>query len=277
MTHYAIGDVQGCYDPLMRLLEQIQFDPANDVLWFTGDIVNRGPQSLEVLRFVKSLGNRQVTVLGNHDLHLLALWMNAVPRKEKDSFLLSVLNAKDCDELLLWLRMQPLLHHELDYTLVHAGLFVSWDLQTAQRLAHEVETVLRSEDASHYLQHMYGNFPDFWNESLTGYERLRCITNIFTRMRFCFPDGRLQLSSKGSLEQHQSENLIPWFRVPNRRNTDLKIIFGHWAALMGVTDVPNVFALDTGCVWGNSLTALQLHNEKRFNVNCTLEGFVEKK
>jgi bis(5'-nucleosyl)-tetraphosphatase (symmetrical) len=267
MSTFAIGDIQGCYSALLRLLDHIHFDSAKDILWFTGDLVNRGSQSLETLRFVKGLGTRQHTVLGNHDLHLLALAFD----KHKgltDDTLIPILQAPDREDLLDWLCQQPLLHHDetLGYTMVHAGLAPSWDLDTAKKLAHEVETILRSEHKLDFLHHMYGNHPDQWNDSLTGYERLRCITNYFTRMRFCYPDGRLELQTKGTLEH--SGALIPWFKLPHRANSHLKIIFGHWAALCGVTDTPNVFALDTGCVWGECLTAMRLEDEQCFNVKC---------
>lgn len=265
MPTYVIGDVQGCFTPLMRLLDHIQFDENKDTLWFTGDLVNRGPESLEVLRFVKNLGSKHKTVLGNHDLHLLALAFDA-HQGYADDTLQDILNAHDRDELLNWLRHQPLLHHELGYVLVHAGLAFNWNLTTAKNLAHEMEKVLQSDQAISYFQNMYGNIPDRWDDSLTGFDRLRCITNFFTRLRFCYPDGRMELKNKGKVEN--AGELIPWFKVPNRVNKDLKIIFGHWAALGGVTNTPNIYALDTGCVWGNQLTAMRLEDEKRFEVAC---------
>jgi len=267
MSTYAIGDVQGCYSTLQKLLNHIQFDSIRDTLWFTGDLVNRGPQSLETLRFVKNLGAKHITVLGNHDLHLLALSIGA-HRGSKDDTLADILAAPDRDELLAWLAHQPLLHHDADlnFTLVHAGLSHNWSLQTAKQLAHEVEVVLQSKNRAEFFHHMYGNMPDHWDPELTGYDRLRCITNFFTRLRFCYPDGRMELKEKGTIKE--ISELVPWFNLPNRVNNDLKIIFGHWAALGGVTNKPNVYALDTGCIWGLNLTAMRLDDEKRFSVPC---------
>lgn len=268
MATYAIGDIQGCFTDLENLLKKIQFDSTHDTLWFTGDLVNRGPLSLETLRFVKSLGNKQHTVLGNHDLHLLALAYGAHPGSADDT-LMPILDAPDRDELLDWLCQQPLLHHDeaLGFVMVHAGLAHNWDLKTAKSLAHEVETVLRSDQKYDFFNHMYGNHPDHWDATLTGYDRLRCITNYFTRLRFCYPDGRLELKNKGKVEH--AENLIPWFQVPHRINKDIKIIFGHWAALGGITHTPNTYALDTGCVWGHSLTAMRLEDESYTSVSCS--------
>lgn len=268
MPTYAIGDIQGCFTPLQKLLEKIKFDPSRDVLWFTGDLVNRGPESLQSLRFIKQLGNRQRTVLGNHDLHFLAVAHGTQPLKTEDT-IQDILNAPDRDELIAWLLHQPLLHHDetLGFTMVHAGLAPSWDLSTAIKLAYEVETILQSETAKDFFQHMYGNQPDHWSSDLLGWDRLRCITNYLTRARFCHLDGRLELKTKGKIGSNSSD-LIPWFQVPNRVNANLKIVFGHWAALSGVTNTPNVFALDTGCVWGYCLTAMRLEDGERFTVSC---------
>lgn len=267
MSTYAIGDIQGCYSSLQKLLNHIQFNPNEDSLWFTGDLVNRGAQSLETLRFVKNLGSKQHTVLGNHDLHLLAV-AEGTRANSLDDTLTAILEAPDRDELLHWLSLQPLIHHDekLNFTMVHAGLASSWDLATALQLSHEVESALSSEKKKDFLYHMYGNLPDLWVPELKGFDRLRCITNYFTRIRFCHPDGRLDLSNKGKIET--VNNLIPWFKVPHRVNKDLKIIFGHWAALCGITNTPGVFALDTGCVWGFNLTAMRLEDEKIFSVAC---------
>jgi bis(5'-nucleosyl)-tetraphosphatase (symmetrical) len=264
MSTYAIGDIQGCFDPLQKLLDLIQFDPANDTLWYTGDLVNRGPKSLETLRFIKNLGSKHRTVLGNHDLHLLALSFG-VHEGWKEDTLKEILSAPDRDELMSWLRHQPLLIHEKDYVMVHAGLAANWDLATAKKLAHEVESVIQSDDAKNFFQHMYGDMPNQWNDNLRGYDRLRCITNFLTRSRFCYPDGSMELEKKGPLN---SSELLPLFRVPHRMNADLQIIFGHWAALGGVTNMPGVFALDTGCVWGFGLTAMRLEDQKRYRTEC---------
>jgi bis(5'-nucleosyl)-tetraphosphatase (symmetrical) len=265
MSTYAIGDIQGCLDPLLRLLDHIAFNPAEDTLWFTGDLVNRGPASLETLRFIKELGNK--IVLGNHDLHLLAVAHGAHEGWAEDT-LSDILTAHDKIELLEWLRHQQLMHHENEFTLVHAGIAPMWDLATALSLAAEVESTLRSDNAGMYFQHMYGNHPKKWDNSLEGFDRLRCITNYFTRMRFCYADGSLDLKNKGTLASHTADTM-PWFQVPHRQNTDLNILFGHWAALAGVTHTPKVFALDTGCVWGYCLTAMRLEEQTRFQVLCS--------
>jgi bis(5'-nucleosyl)-tetraphosphatase (symmetrical) len=264
MSTYAIGDIQGCLTPLLQLLEKIQFNPVADTLWFTGDLVNRGPQSLETLRFIKKLGNKHRIVLGNHDLHLLAIAHGHTGRKEDT--LKPILAADDREELLTWLLQQPLLHYENNYIMVHAGLAASWDVATAQQLAREVETVLQGPDATGFFQHMYGNEPNQWSEDLKGWDRLRCITNFFTRARFCHADGSLELTTKGKVEDTQT--LMPWFQVPDRKTIETKIIFGHWAALSGITNTANVFALDTGCVWGHCLTAMRLDDEERVSVTC---------
>ncbi len=267
MTTYAIGDVQGCYDALMRLLEHIHFDSSKDTLWFTGDLVNRGPHSLKVLRFVKQLGHRQKIVLGNHDLHLIALAFNARKSLKEDT-LSAILKASDRDELIIWLRHQPLLHHEDDFLMVHAGLCNQWNLTQAKNYAKEVETLLQSDCVSEFLKNMYGDLPDQWNEKLTSWDRLRCITNYFTRARFCYPDGRLELKEKGTLDIVNQKKLIPWFQLKNSFGKNSKIIFGHWAALGGVTNTPNIYALDTGCVWGYKLTAMRLEDGERFSVSA---------
>lgn len=267
MSTYVIGDVQGCFEPLQQLLTHIVFNPNKDTLWFTGDLVNRGPHSVEVLRFVKQLGPKHGTVLGNHDLHLIALAYGRQPITSSDDTLTNILNAEDKNELIDWLRHQPLLHSLQGFNLVHAGLAASWDITTAQQLASEVEKVLRSDTPEQFLQHMYGNTPDQWRDDLQGSDRLRCITNHFTRLRLCYPDGRMDFDYKGPL-MAKPEDLIPWFDVPLRANQKNKIVFGHWAALAGVTDRGNVYALDTGCVWGNTLTAMRLEDGERFSVGC---------
>lgn len=268
MSVYAIGDIQGCFDPLRRLLDIIQFDPAHDELWLTGDLVNRGSKSLDVLRFIYSLGDRHKLVLGNHDLHLLAVALAEVPIRNSDTFR-DILSAPDRDELLYWLKKKPLLHvdEKLNYVLTHAGIAPLWDLSQAKNLASEVSQVLQSSSAINFLIHLYGNEPARWDDQLTGFDRLRCITNYFTRMRFCYADGALELSFKGAIEKKPS-HLLPWFALPSRKLISLKIIFGHWAALGGVVNQPKLYALDTGCVWGNCLTAMRLEDEQRFNVAC---------
>ncbi|NLO80065.1 MAG: symmetrical bis(5'-nucleosyl)-tetraphosphatase [Xanthomonadaceae bacterium] len=257
MAVYAIGDIQGCGASLRQLLELIQFDPTRDTLWFTGDLVNRGPDSLWVLRFVRDLGERAVTVLGNHDLHLLAVWAGHAEPSHNDT-LDEVLAAPDVDELMHWLRHQPLLHHdpELGYVMTHAGIPPAWDLATAKRCAKELEAALRSPDYDALLREIYGNQPDAWNESLSGIDRLRYITNALTRMRVCDGEGRLQLHYKG-LPHACPPGHMPWYKVPGRRYDGPTIICGHWSAL-GFYNDDGILAIDSGCVWGGQLTAVRL-------------------
>ncbi len=269
MAVYAIGDVQGCYDELRRLLDRLGFEPGRDRLWFAGDLVNRGPQSLAVLRFVIGLGEAAVTVLGNHDLHLVAAAHDRRRLHRKDT-LAEILDAPDSAALIDWLRRRPLLHHDpaLGYTLIHAGLPPQWDLATARACAAEVEAVLSGDDWGSFMAVMYGDRPDRWDEVLQGVDRLRFITNCFTRLRYCTPDGRLGLKYKGP-PGSQPAPYRPWFEIPDRRSADLRILFGHWSTL-GETDAPNVFPLDTGCLWGGRLTALRLDSEppQRTRVDC---------
>jgi len=256
---YAIGDIQGCYDEFKLLLEKIRFDSAHDQLWLTGDLVNRGPRSLDVLRFVKSLGNAAITVLGNHDLHLLAVSLGTDSKRKQGDTFDDILASKDRDELLHWLRQQPLLHHDstLKQTLIHAGLPPQWTLAQAVSCAHEVEAALRDEHhAKKLFEHMYGNEPDLWDDTLEGWPRLRFITNCLTRLRACSANGKLKLKFKDS-PSVLKDDLYPWFKVPGRRTRDDHVIFGHWSAL-GFYDGDNVLALDTGCVWGGSLCAVRL-------------------
>jgi bis(5'-nucleosyl)-tetraphosphatase (symmetrical) len=260
MAAYAIGDIQGCGDELEALLERIAFDPARDRLWFAGDLVNRGPRSLDVLRKVKSLGEAAISVLGNHDLHLLAVaYAPKKKRLKKGDTIAEILEAPDRDELLDWLRRQPLLHHDarLGWLMVHAGLAPQWNLEQARASAAELESALRQTPLHRELfDQMYGDAPDLWSEDLAGVERLRFITNCFTRLRFCDRDGRLSMSYKGTLEEAPSE-LVPWFRVPGRRAKDVRIVFGHWSAL-GYFSEPNLLCIDSGCVWNGRLCAVRL-------------------
>ncbi len=262
---YAIGDVQGCFDELCALLEKISYDPLHDELWFVGDLVNRGPKSLEVLRFIKQQPQVKV-VLGNHDLHLLAL---AFGHSYSHHTLHEILIAPDRNELLTWLRSLPLLHHDptLNFVMVHAGLPPQWDLTQAKQCARELEKALQQQDINELMQHLYGDQPDQWRNDLQGWERLRFITNAFTRMRFCDAQGKLDLKAQGKVGS-QATGFMPWFQVPNRRSENERIVFGHWAALLGETNTENVFAVDTGCVWGNCLTALRLNDLEKFSVAC---------
>ncbi len=269
MAVYAIGDVQGCYDELAALLAQLRFDRARDTLWFTGDLVNRGPRSADVVRFVRDLGDNAIAVLGNHDLHLLAVAAGACVRGATDTFA-DLLGAEDRDVLLDWLRARPLLYHgtDLGFTLIHAGLLPQWDLGRARALAAEVEAQLRRPAYSELLHHMYGDAPDSWDESLTGWNRVRVIISAFTRLRYCDRDGRMDLGPVGA-PGSQPRHLIPWFQIPQRRSRNLTVIFGHWSTL-GVWQRDGVIALDTGCLWGGTLTAVRLDSVQRqfFRVRC---------
>jgi bis(5'-nucleosyl)-tetraphosphatase (symmetrical) len=261
MPRYAIGDIQGCCDELKALLKRCNFSADRDQLWFVGDLVNRGPQSLETLRFVRSLGATATVVLGNHDLHLLALAYGS-RRKQKDGDTLdAVLDAPDRDQLLEWLLGRPLAVFDEprgDF-LVHAGLASAWTPRAAAKLAREVEAVLR-EDSRTLFDAMYGNKPDQWNDKLQGMDRLRFVINAFTRMRYCRADGSVDLKMKAAPGE-QPEELLPWFDVPGRKSADVRVICGHWSTL-GLKRRPDLLALDTGCVWGGSLTAVNLDTEE---------------
>lgn len=269
MTVYAVGDLQGCLDPLKRLLQQVAFDPTRDRLWLVGDLVNRGPQSLETLRFLYAIRDALVCVLGNHDLHLLAVAHN-IERLKKGDTLGEILDAPDRAELLDWLRQQKLLHYdaERDIAMVHAGIPPQWSLKKALRCADEVEQALR-DDARllPFLDGMYGNEPNCWDSDLKGVTRLRVITNYFTRMRFCKADGTLDLKTKEGADS-APPGYLPWFSHKQRKTAGQKIIFGHWAALEGRCDAPGVTALDTGCVWGNAMTLLNVDSGERHCCDC---------
>lgn len=265
MATYAIGDLQGCFDSLQALLGECGFSSARDQLWFVGDLVNRGPQSLEVLRFVSSLGDRAVTVFGNHDLHLLMVAEGCATAHRSDT-LQEILAAPDRDELLSWLRGRKMIHSEGEFTMVHAGLLPSWTVQKALGLGAEVEKALRGRGYRKLMASMYGNQPDSWDESLSGYERLRVIINAMTRMRVCTPDGRMELKHKGGVEDVPS-GYLPWFAAPDRRSADTTVICGHWSAL-GLLEEPNLLALDTGCLWGRRLSAVRLEDRRIFQVRC---------
>jgi len=276
MAIYAIGDIQGCYDDLQRLLDKINFRVDKDKLWFAGDLVNRGPDSLKTLRFIKSLGDRAITVLGNHDLTLLAIAEGFT--KPKQHTLDKILKAPDRDELLFWLRHQKLLHHceKRGYTMVHAGIYHQWDLQQAKQRAQEVESILQSKFYLEFFTHMYGNKPDKWDAQLNNWDRLRFITNAFSRMRYCTPDGTLNFSDNHS-PGTQKKGYLPWYELCKAQSSEHKIVFGHWSTLAGNTNTKNIYALDTGCLWGGELTAIKLGKKKHkgknykhkfFKVNC---------
>jgi bis(5'-nucleosyl)-tetraphosphatase (symmetrical) len=261
MATYAVGDIQGCYDELRILLDAIRFDPAIDRIWFVGDLVNRGPKSLKTLRLVKSMGNAAICVLGNHDLHLLSLALvGSAPVNAGN--LERILRASDRDELIDWLRRRPLAHYDkkLNTLMVHAGVIPQWTVKDVLARAHEVERVLRSKRPQKFLSEMYGKKPYLWSDDLTGNDRLRFITNCLTRMRFRKRNGRLDFDEKLD-PKNAAKGLQPWFKAPDRKTADTRIVFGHWSTL-GLIDKPNLLALDTGCVWGGALTAVQLEEDR---------------
>lgn len=263
MAVYAIGDVQGCYDELVQLLEKIRFDSARDTLWFCGDLVNRGGQSLAVLRQVQSFGKNAICVLGNHDLSLLAIAERAEAAQAKSNpELREVLFAPDRDSLLNWLRTRPLLHVDrtLNFAMVHAGFAPGWTLDRAERAAREVEARLGSDGAKRLLLAMFGNKPDVWSPKLRGIERLRATINVMTRLRYCDVRGRIAYDEKGE-PGTQKPGLYPWFEVPGRKRPEMRIVCGHWSTL-GRFQGMGVYAIDGGCVWGGELIALRLDGDE---------------
>lgn len=261
MARYAIGDIQGCYHSLMQLLTRLSFQPAVDELWLVGDLVNRGTGSLEVLRWVTAHAQQVRVVLGNHDLHTLAVAQQIKPPHRFDT-LQPLLQAEDAPRLLAWLRQQPLMVLEDDYAMVHAGLYPQWTLPQARAYAAEVEAVLRSPEYPTFLQHMYGNQPATWHDHLHGWDRLRAITNGLTRMRLLDAQGQMEFAFKGELPDLPS-GYLPWFKAPQRQSaqTSTPVLFGHWSAL-GLYQGEGVIGLDTGCLWGRQLTAFDLDRQQ---------------
>jgi bis(5'-nucleosyl)-tetraphosphatase (symmetrical) len=277
MATYAIGDLQGCYDPLLRLLDKLRFDPTCDTLWLAGDLVNRGKHSLETLRFVRSLGKAVIAVQGNHDISLLAAFHGL--RKPHKS-LKALVEAPDYAELIQWLAQRPVLHTDLTlgYAMSHAGIPPQWDLPTAEACAREVEQELATPNPAEWLAQVYGDQPDYWDPALEKYPRHRYILNAFTRMRFCRLDGTLEFEAKGHPLEYVKNNpkktkLLPWFLYPNRKPLGVTVLFGHWSTL-GYYFGNNVVALDTGCVWGGQLSAIRIdtNNPQPHSVECTDYG-----
>ncbi len=267
MSTYAIGDIQGCHQSFLSLLECCSFDPAVDRLWLVGDLVNRGPHSLATLRFVRSLGDAAITVLGNHDLYLLMIAEGVEKRRGKDDTLDEILAAPDRDELLDWLRRRPLCHVADGYCLVHAGLLPQWTAARARELAAEVEDLLQGKRYHETLAHMWGSEPSRWSDSLRGWDRMRVIVNAMTRMRFCSPKGDMEFKTKGEAADAPA-GYLPWFEVPGRRSADTVLVTGHWSAL-GLRVEPNLLALDSGCLWGRHLSAVRLEDRQVFQVDCS--------
>jgi bis(5'-nucleosyl)-tetraphosphatase (symmetrical) len=264
MALYAIGDVQGCYEELQALLAEVGFG-VPDRLWFVGDLVNRGPHSVKVLRFVRELGERAVVVLGNHDLHLVTQHEGFERGRTDDTFQ-DVLHAPDRQELVDWLRTRPMMHADGDYALVHAGLLPAWSIQKALELAREVEAALAAPSYREFLAQMYGSQPDRWTEALTGWDRLRVIVNAMTRMRFCSADGKMDFHTKG---RKPPRGYRPWFDL--RPAHEACIVCGHWSAL-GLKRAARLAALDSGCVWGGKLTAMRLEDRRVYQVPCAKYG-----
>jgi bis(5'-nucleosyl)-tetraphosphatase (symmetrical) len=259
MATYAIGDVQGCHDELQALLKEVGFG-SGDRLWFVGDLVNRGPKSVDVLRLVRDLGDRAVVVFGNHDLHLVTQH-EGVERPRKDDTIQDVLEARDRDELVGWLRTRSMMHVEGDYAMVHAGLLPQWSVPRALKLAREVEDGLRAGNYRKFLENMYGSKPDRWSDDLQGWDRLRVIVNAMTRMRFCTAEGKMDFRAKGT---QPPRGYRAWFDL---RSDGQTVVCGHWSAL-GLKIEKRLAALDSGCVWGGKLTAMRLEDRRLYEVPC---------
>lgn len=265
MSTYAIGDLQGCFDPLEQLLERCAFDRTRDRLWFVGDLVNRGPKSLETLRFVRDLGDAAVVVLGNHDLSLLMIAAGHGKLHRLDTFH-HVLDAPDGAELIDWLRQRPMMHVEGEYAMVHAGLLPQWQVPQALALAREVEAALRGPEHDEFMRRMWGSEPSSWEDGLHGWDRLRVVVNALTRMRFCTADGHMEFRSKGVPEE-PPEGYMPWFDVAGARWRTHTVVCGHWSAL-GYRAGNGLISLDSGCLWGGELTAVRLEDRAVFQVPC---------
>lgn len=265
MATYAIGDLQGCFFSFQALLKKIQFSTDQDRLWFVGDLVNRGPGSLEVMRWILAHQSSVVTVLGNHDLHTLVVAEGFVSAHRGDT-IQTLLDAPDAEEILNWLRAQPLIHFQHGYLMVHAGLLPHWTVAQALALGEEVHLALRANNYRDFLKQMYGNEPNAWREELTGWDRLRVITNAMTRLRICKSDGEMEFKFKGEI-QNVPSGYQPWFELSHRASANTPIIFGHWSAL-GLQHRHNVHSLDTGCLWGGHLSAMRLEDKQIFQVPC---------
>ncbi len=276
MSLYLIGDLQGCHEPLQRLLRQIDFSPSRDTLYILGDLVNRGPASLAVLRSLSALGDAAQCLLGNHDLNLLGI-RHGLRKPHRNDTVQQVLDAPDCEPLLDWLRHRPMAIHAHGWLMVHAGVLPQWSTAQTMALAGEVEAALRGPDLAAFLSGMYGNTPSQWNDSLTGSERLRVIVNALTRMRFCSAEGEMEFTSTGGALE-APDGFAPWFEAPNRKTRDLPVAFGHWSTLGAETAeahkglLSNTLPLDTGCVWGGCLSAAKLGDTtgrfKMIQVQC---------
>lgn len=271
MSVYAIGDIQGCFSAFKKLLKKIKFNPLKDTLWICGDLVNRGPDSLKTLEYIRSLGDSVKCVLGNHDLHLLALYYTSETPKKLDT-LNDILASPDVESLMFWLRQQPLFHYDvqLNCAMVHAGIYPGWNIEDCMSYAQEVHEVIKGEQFLSFFQSMYGNKPDHWQESLTGIDRLRFITNVFTRIRFIDRDGCLYMKLKGSPSKQTNPDIFPWFERSKKHIKHNRVVFGHWSTLPS-QQYDNCFALDSGCLWGGELSALKISSKtpKWIRLDCT--------
>lgn len=269
MATFALGDIQGCFSELEKLLQYVGFSPSRDRLWFVGDLVNRGPDSLAVLRFVRGLGDRAVIVLGNHDLHLI-MQSAGYGKANREDTLDQVLAAPDRDSLLEWLRQQPLFHREGEYAMVHAGLLPQWTVEQAEELSAEVVSALTARSFSDFLAKMWGSDPTGWRDDLSGWDRLRVIVNAMTRMRYCTLDGKMEFRAPGAKgpPERGPAGCVPWFEAPGRRSTGHQLICGHWSAL-GFKRTTDLLALDSGCLWGGCLTAVRLEDQRVFQLPCS--------
>lgn len=268
MATYAIGDIQGCYESLRRLLDHVAFDASRDRLWFVGDLVNRGPQSLEVLHYVRSLGDAAVVVLGNHDLHLV-MQAEGFGKPNVEDTLGPILAASDRDELMAWLRSRPLFHAAGGFAMVHAGLLPAWSVAKAQAVAGEAQAALIAPNYRDFLANMWGSEPTAWSDDLTGWDRLRVVVNAMTRMRYCRPDGAMEFRARGAKNppEQAPAGCLPWYAIPGRASADRTIVCGHWSAL-GYRQENGIIALDSGCLWGGSLTAVRLEDRRAFQLPC---------
>ncbi len=271
MSVYVVGDIQGCLKSLKCVLRKVGFNEDRDVLWSVGDVVNRGPKSLKTLRYLYERRDNLVMVLGNHDLHLMAI-SAGVKKPHHDDTLDKILLARDQKPMIEWLHQQPLIHHQFEHTMVHAGIPPQWSICEAKSYAREVESALKGPDSHIFLKSIYGNLPDHWSEDLRGKKRLRLITNYFTRMRYCTPDGRLDLINKGPIKKNhftlKTKGFDAWFAHKNRKTKKDRILFGHWAAINGKTNSANAIGLDTGCVWGGHLSLYEIESREKISCKC---------
>lgn len=270
MTTYVVGDIQGCFEPFQCLLRKVKFNADRDVIWSVGDLINRGPQNLQTLKWFYDRRDNATIVLGNHDLHLMAVSAGARKMSKSDNFD-DILDAPERETLIEWLHHQPLIHHQYGVTLVHAGIPPMWTINDAINRASEVEAVLRAPNCIAFFNEMYGNDPIVWSDDLTGMTRLRVITNYLTRMRYCTKKGKLDLISKGSTPTANAlagKKVAPWFSHENRLTKTDRVIFGHWASIDGMTNSVNTIALDTGCVWGNKMTLMELESGVLHRCSC---------